>query len=132
MQLDAHIADDLPPVRIDANAITVAVLNLVDNAIKYAADGKRLEVWLRRGDDDGVELEVRDHGPGVPEDEREAIFDRFYRSRTVRLKPIRGSGIGLALVKHIAEAHGGEITVRSGDGGRGAVFRIWIPVRPES
>jgi two-component system, OmpR family, phosphate regulon sensor histidine kinase PhoR len=132
MVLEAHIADDLPPVRIDANAITVAVLNLVDNAIKYAADGKRLEVWLRRGDDDGVELEVRDHGPGVPEDEREAIFDRFYRSRTVRLKPIRGSGIGLALVKHIAEAHGGEISVRTGDGGRGAVFRIWIPARPES
>jgi two-component system, OmpR family, phosphate regulon sensor histidine kinase PhoR len=131
MELDAELADDLPPVRIDANAITVAVLNLVDNAIKYAADGKRLGIALRPADD-GVELEVRDFGPGVPEDEREAIFDRFYRSRTVRLKPIRGSGIGLALVKHIAEAHGGEVSVRSGDDGRGAVFRLWIPTHRES
>jgi len=132
MQLDAHLAGDLPPVRIDANAITVAVLNLVDNAIKYAADGKRLVVDLRRAGDDGVELEVKDFGPGVPEDERDAIFDRFYRSRTVRLKPIRGSGIGLALVKHIAEAHGGEITVATGDDGRGSVFRLWIPAHRES
>ncbi len=132
MVLESELAGDLPPVRIDANAITVAVLNLVDNAIKYAADGKRLEVRLRRAADDGVELEVKDFGPGVPEDEREAIFDRFYRSRTVRLKPIRGSGIGLALVKHIAEAHGGEVTVRSGDDGRGAVFRLWIPAHRES
>ena len=131
MELDAELQGDLPPMRIDANAITVAVLNLVDNAIKYAADGKRLEVALRRADD-GVELEVRDHGPGVPEDERDAIFDRFYRSRTVRLKPIRGSGIGLALVRHIAEAHGGEVTVRAGDDGRGAVFRLWIPAQRES
>jgi two-component system, OmpR family, phosphate regulon sensor histidine kinase PhoR len=131
MALDARLADDLPPMRIDTNAITVAVLNLVDNAIKYAADGKRLEVALRRADD-GVELEVRDHGPGVPEDERDAVFDRFYRSRTVRLKPIRGSGIGLALVRHIAEAHGGEVSVRAGDDGRGAVFRLWIPAQRES
>ena len=131
MELDARLADDLPPVRIDANAITVAVLNLVDNAMKYAADGKRLEIALRPADD-GVELEVRDFGPGVAEDEREAIFDRFYRSRAVRLKPIRGSGIGLALVKHIAEAHDGEVSVRSGDDGQGAVFRLWIPAHRES
>lgn len=130
MVLEANLASDLPPVRLDANAITVAVLNLVDNAIKYAADGKRLEVRLARADD-GVELRVRDFGAGVPEDERDAIFDRFYRSRTVRLKPIRGSGIGLALVKHIAEAHGGEITVEGGEDGRGAVFRLWIPAHRE-
>jgi two-component system, OmpR family, phosphate regulon sensor histidine kinase PhoR len=128
MELDADLADDLPLLRIDTNAMTVAVLNLVDNAIKYAADGKRLQVCLRRTNG-GVELEVRDFGPGVPSDERESIFERFYRSRTVRLKPIRGSGIGLALVKHIADAHGGEVGVRSGEGGKGAVFRLWIPSR---
>jgi two-component system, OmpR family, phosphate regulon sensor histidine kinase PhoR len=126
MELTTDVAADLPHLRIDTNAMTVAVLNLVDNAVKYAADGKRIEVRLRPADD-GVELEVRDFGPGVPADEREAIFERFYRSRTVRLKPIRGSGIGLALVKHIADAHGGEIGVREGEGGAGAVFRLWIP-----
>jgi two-component system, OmpR family, phosphate regulon sensor histidine kinase PhoR len=127
MQLETELAEDLPLTRIDTNAMTVAVLNLVDNAIKYAADGKLLEVRLRRSPG-GVELEVRDCGPGVPADEREAIFDRFYRARAVRLKPIRGSGIGLALVKHIAQAHGGDITVHAGKGGQGSVFRLWIPV----
>jgi len=126
MELDADLADDLPLVRIDTNTMTVAVLNLVDNAIKYAAEGKRIEVGLRRSHG-GVELEVRDFGPGVPADERNAIFERFYRSRTVRLKPIRGSGIGLALVKHIAEAHDGEVRVRPGAGGEGSIFRLWIP-----
>ena len=130
MELVADLEVDLPPVRIDGNAMTVAVLNLVDNAIKYAADGKKLEVALRRADD-GVELVVRDFGPGVPEDEHEAIFERFYRSRTVRLKPIRGSGIGLALVKHIAEAHGGEVRVSAGENGSGAAFRLWIPAAGE-
>jgi two-component system phosphate regulon sensor histidine kinase PhoR len=130
MQLVADLEVDLPPVRVDGNAMTVAVLNLVDNAIKYAADGKKLEVTLRRADD-GVELVVRDYGPGVPDDEREAIFERFYRSRTVRLKPIRGSGIGLALVKHIAEAHGGEVRVSAGEDGSGAAFRLWIPATGE-
>jgi two-component system phosphate regulon sensor histidine kinase PhoR len=129
IELAADLAAELPLLRIDTNAMTVAVLNLVDNAIKYAADGKRIEVGLRAVDD-GVELEVRDFGPGVPDDEREAIFERFYRSRTVRLKPIRGSGIGLALVKHIAEAHGGEIGVRAGQAGSGAIFRLWIPAAP--
>jgi len=126
MELEADLADDLPLMRIDTNAMTVAVLNLVDNAIKYAASGKRIQVGLRHTGD-GAELEVRDFGPGVPADEREAIFDRFYRSRTVRLKPIRGSGIGLAMVKHIAQAHRGEVGVRPGEDGTGAVFRLWIP-----
>jgi two-component system phosphate regulon sensor histidine kinase PhoR len=128
MQLHTDLEDDLPAARIDGNAITVAVLNLVDNAIKYASDGKRLDVRVRSRDA-GLELEVADLGPGVPEDELEAVFERFYRSRTVRLKPIRGSGIGLALVRHIAVAHGGEVTVSVGPDGKGAAFRMWIPAR---
>jgi two-component system, OmpR family, phosphate regulon sensor histidine kinase PhoR len=126
MELEMELDDDLPLARLDPNAITVAVLNLVDNAIKYAPDGKLLRVRLGRGRD-GLELVVSDLGPGVAEDERAAIFERFYRSRTVRLKPIRGSGIGLALVRHIAEAHGGQVSVAAGEGGRGAAFRLWIP-----
>jgi two-component system, OmpR family, phosphate regulon sensor histidine kinase PhoR len=126
MTLETDLAEDLPLMRIDTNAVTVAVLNLVDNAIKYAADGKVLEVRLRQAAG-GIELDVSDSGPGVPAEEREAIFDRFYRARAVRQKPIRGSGIGLALVKHIAQAHGGEVSVRAGKGGQGAVFRLWLP-----
>ena len=136
MTLTAELDPDVPAMRIDANAMTVAVLNLVDNAIKYAADGRRLDVRLRhrpasRTAGAGVELEVRDFGSGVPTDEHEAIFDRFYRSRTVRLKPIRGSGIGLSLVQHIAHAHGGSIDVHCGEG-YGSSFRLWIPVEGET
>jgi two-component system phosphate regulon sensor histidine kinase PhoR len=126
--LETELADDLPRVRMDGNALTLAVLNLVDNALKYAAPGKHLAVRLRPGVG-RLELEVVDRGPGVPDDEREAVFERFYRSRTVRLKPIRGSGIGLALVKHVAEAHGGGVEVEAGEGGAGARFRLWIPTR---
>ena len=117
---------ELPALRMDENAMILAVLNLVDNAIKYAAGGKRLIVSLRRSGK-GVALAVRDFGPGIAPEEHRRIFERFYRSRSVRLKPARGSGIGLALVKHIAEAHGGKVDVDSSLGA-GTTFTIWIPV----
>lgn len=126
MTVDAVIDPELPPVRLDANAYTLAVLNLIDNAIKYAADGKRIEVALRR-DGDRLVLAVADRGPGIEPDEHHAIFERFYRAKAVRLKPIRGSGIGLALVQHIARAHGGDASVASRPGG-GATFTVWVPI----
>ena len=126
MTLEADIASDLPVMRLDANAFTLAVLNLIDNAIKYAADGKRIALAVRR-EADRVAITVRDWGPGIELDEHDRIFDRFYRGRAIRLKPIRGSGIGLALVQHIARAHGGDATVISTPPD-GATFRIWLPV----
>jgi two-component system phosphate regulon sensor histidine kinase PhoR len=130
MVLTAEIDPDLPPVQLDANAFTLAVLNLIDNAIKYAADGKKIHVTLaQRGE--RVVLAVRDFGPGLDPEEHERIFERFYRARSIRLKPIRGSGIGLALVQHIARAHGGEASVESIPG-QGSTFRISIPVDGKS
>jgi two-component system phosphate regulon sensor histidine kinase PhoR len=126
MTLDADIEPELPLVRLDANAFTLAVLNLIDNAIKYAADGKKVSLSLKR-EDDRIVLAVRDHGPGIDPEEHERIFERFYRAKAMRLKPIRGSGIGLALVQHIARAHGGDITVTSTPGS-GATFQLWLPV----
>ncbi|HET9987772.1 MAG TPA: HAMP domain-containing sensor histidine kinase [Kofleriaceae bacterium] len=126
MTLESHIDEDIPPVQLDANAFTLAVLNLVDNAIKYAAEGKKIELTLRR-QDDRVVLAVRDFGPGIPLDEQSRIFERFYRAKEMRLRPIRGSGIGLALVQHIARAHGGDITVESTPG-KGATFQLWLPI----
>jgi signal transduction histidine kinase len=105
------------------------VLNLIDNAVKYAADGKRISVKLAR-DDGRVVLTVRDWGPGIARDEHQQIFERFYRARSIRLKPIRGSGIGLALVQHIARAHGGDVSVDSRPG-HGATFELWLPA-PQS
>jgi len=130
MTMSVDIDPDLPPIRLDANAMTLATLNLLDNAIKYAADGKKIAVSLhQRGD--RIVLEVRDFGPGIAAEEQHAVFDRFYRARAVRLRPIRGSGIGLALVKRIAEAHGGGVTVDS-EPGQGACFRLWVPAKDVS
>jgi two-component system phosphate regulon sensor histidine kinase PhoR len=134
MTLESSLEPELPLVKLDANAFTLAVLNLIDNATKYAADGKKIELSLTRErttpDRDVGErivLAVRDHGPGIAVEEQEQIFERFYRAKAVRLKPIRGSGIGLALVRHIARAHGGDVTVESSIG-TGATFRLWLPI----
>jgi two-component system phosphate regulon sensor histidine kinase PhoR len=126
MTLDADIEPELPALRLDASAITLAVLNLIDNAIKYAADGKRISLTVRRAGA-RILLTVRDWGSGIDPEEHERIFDRFYRGRAIRLKPIRGSGIGLALVQHIARAHGGDVAVVNEPPG-GAAFQIWLPV----
>lgn len=126
MTIDVEIEPELPPVQLDANAFTLAVMNLIDNATKYAADGKRIELELRR-EGERIVLTVRDYGPGIDAAELDQIFERFYRARAVRLKPIRGSGIGLALVRHIARAHHGDVTVESAPG-KGSTFRLWIPI----
>ena len=126
MTLEHDVEPDLPPVRLDANAYTLAVLNLIDNAIKYAPDGKKIRLELRRVKN-RIVLSVRDWGSGIDPEEQERIFDRFYRAKAIRLKPIRGSGIGLALVRHIARAHGGDVEVTSAPGS-GSTFSIWIPI----
>jgi two-component system, OmpR family, phosphate regulon sensor histidine kinase PhoR len=126
MTLESELEEDLPMVNLDANAFTLAVLNLVDNAIKYAGDGKKIVLTLKR-DGERVVLAVKDFGPGIPVEEQDRIFERFYRAKEMRLKPIRGSGIGLALVQHIARAHHGDIAVQSKPGA-GATFQLWLPI----
>ena len=128
MKLTVEIEDGLPPVRMDENAMTLVLLNLVDNAVKYAADGQSLHVSLRR-DGDRVRLAVKDRGPGIDSDETDRIFERFYRARRVRGRPVRGSGIGLSIVKNIDEAHGGDVTVESTPG-EGSTFTVSLPAEP--
>ena len=128
--LRTYIEPGLPAVRMDENAMTLVILNLVDNAIKHAAEGRCVDVALQRAPG-GVVLAVRDFGAGVPPQEQGRIFERFYRARSARDRNVRGSGIGLALVKYIAEAHGGRVTVESPVGGPapgpGALFRVHLP-----
>ncbi len=126
MELEIEIEPALPTVRLDANAFTLAVLNLIDNAIKYAPDGKKVRVTMTRAGSTVV-LAVTDWGPGIAAEEHERIFERFYRAQAIRLKPIRGSGIGLALVQHIARAHGGIAQVTSAPGA-GSTFSISLPI----
>jgi two-component system phosphate regulon sensor histidine kinase PhoR len=129
LKLRTLIEPSLPLVRMDDNAMTLVILNLVDNAIKYGTEGGWVDVTLQRTPG-GVVLGVRDYGPGIDRDEQGRIFERFYRARSARDRNVRGSGIGLALVKYIAEAHGGRVSVDSpvpGDTRPGALFRVFLP-----
>jgi two-component system phosphate regulon sensor histidine kinase PhoR len=132
MRLELEVQKDLPHARADERALQLAVINLVENALKYApgTDVVRIEVnkdGALHGDD-AIALRVVDRGPGIEEHERPRIFERFYRGKAARDRQVRGSGIGLALVQHIAHAHGGEVIVTSGEGGVGSAFTIRIPV----
>jgi two-component system phosphate regulon sensor histidine kinase PhoR len=124
-----HVAEALPLAFIDGRAIELAVINLLDNALKYAKDGGRVDVDVERGVRHLL-IRVSDRGPGIDADERERIFERFVRGRHATVTRTRGSGIGLALVKHIAESHGGSVQVTSppGAGTRGSAFEIRIPL----
>jgi len=128
LRLRTEIESNLPPVRMDEGAMTLVLLNLVDNAVKYAGDGGEVSVRLRRVPG-AVALSIADRGSGIAHDEQRRIFERFYRAENARARNVRGSGIGLALVKHIAEAHGGRVEVESAPG-RGSTFTVYIPVAP--
>jgi two-component system phosphate regulon sensor histidine kinase PhoR len=128
MRLRTEIDDDLPPVRMDEDAMALVLINLVDNAVKYAGEGGEVAVRLSRAPG-AVALQVRDKGPGISADEQQRIFERFYRATNARMRNVRGSGIGLALVKHIAEAHGGRVEVSSAPG-QGATFTVFVPAAP--
>jgi len=115
----------LPPVEVDPDAITQAVSNLVDNAVKYSAGPT--EVRMRLGRENGSALiSVEDHGIGISRDEQAKIFERFHRVSTGLVHNVKGSGLGLSIVNHIAEAHGGSVTVQS-EPGQGSTFTIHLP-----
>jgi two-component system phosphate regulon sensor histidine kinase PhoR len=142
MELAVEVDSELPRARFDERAIQLAVINLIDNALKYAQGSGVVTVRARREGGarraQQIVIRVIDQGPGVPPEERERIFERFVRGRASREpgtgRPIRGSGIGLALVKHIAESHGGRAWVDSAEpaGPSGASFALSIPCAPHS
>ncbi len=127
-ELVADIADDLPHTKLDERALQLLLFNLLDNAMKYAPDSDVVRVRVR-GSARALTLEVEDHGPGIDPEDARRVFERFYRGKAARSGVARGSGIGLALVKHIARSHGGDVAVRAAEGG-GAVFVVTLPVVP--
>jgi signal transduction histidine kinase len=117
--------EGLPEIRADVEALRSALYNLIENAVKYSADRKEISLRaLRRGGE--LVLTVEDRGPGIPEGERERIFERFYRRGGL---PGAGTGVGLglSLVLETVRAHGGRIEVEAREGG-GASFRVLLPV----
>jgi signal transduction histidine kinase len=112
-------------LRADAEEISQVLDNLLENAVKFSPEHGVVRVAL--DDDDGVAiLRVADEGPGVPDEEKHRIFERFYQADTGRAAPAHGVGLGLAICRHVAEAHGGTIGVRD-NAPTGAVFEIRIP-----
>jgi two-component system sensor histidine kinase SenX3 len=120
----APMSDDLA-VACDPAQIVGALTNLLDNAVKYSDEGQAVEVSADAVDDRLV-IAVRDHGIGVPSRELDRIFERFYRVDKARSRATGGTGLGLAIVRHVAQAHGGEVTVESIEG-EGSTFRLVLP-----
>lgn len=126
-ELDVRLEEELPSVEVDQEAIGQALINLVNNAIKYSDEEKFIGISVRR-EGERLAIAVTDRGIGVAKGEQGKIFEKFYRAEDSLVHTTRGSGLGLPLVRHIAEAHGGEAIVESSPG-KGSTFTLWLPLR---
>ena len=124
--IQTNIQPDLPPVLIDRDAMAQAISNLLDNGIKYSREVKQLSITTKTLGSD-LSVEIADHGIGIPRAEQARIFEKFYRVGNGLVHDVKGSGLGLSLVKHIIEAHKGTISVES-DVGKGSRFTILLPL----
>ncbi len=129
--IHTDITADLPETRFDSEAMASVVINLLSNAMKFSPEHKEVTLRLYRANGQAV-LQVADKGIGISPKELGRIFERFYRITGKVVSETRGSGLGLPLVKHIVEAHGGEVRVES-EPGQGSIFSVILPlIRPEN
>lgn len=127
VQLQIEAAKSLPEVNVDADRMTQVLVNLLDNALRYTPAGGQIELAARSAEA-GVEMVVKDTGPGIPQEDLGHLFERFYRGDKSRQREEGGSGLGLAIAKSLVESQGGQIRVESKPG-VGAAFIIWLPAR---
>jgi signal transduction histidine kinase len=123
--LEVEMADDIPEAEIDPEGIEQALLNLVNNAIKYSRDDKYIKLSVRH-EGGKILVSVADKGIGVAKADQKKIFEKFYRAENTLVHETKGSGLGLALVQHIMEAHGGSVELESTPG-KGSTFTLVIP-----
>jgi two-component system phosphate regulon sensor histidine kinase PhoR len=128
-EVDVEVPAGLPRVRVDRSALVEALINLLTNALKYTGAVKKIVVRVE-SDGHAVRISVKDNGPGIARQDLKRVFDRFYRARDPLHRIIEGSGLGLAMVKHIVQGHGGLIEVAS-ELGEGATFTITLPAIEE-
>ncbi|MGZ3476141.1 MAG: sensor histidine kinase, partial [Polyangiales bacterium] len=127
MRLEVVSAEESFEAVVDERALQLAVINLVENAIKYAPGTDVVRVEIARDGSKELAIKVIDHGPGIDPADYERIFERFYRGKRAAEAQVRGSGIGLSLVEHVVAAHEGEVFVRETPGG-GSTFVVRIPI----
>ena len=120
--------EPLPLAAVDRDAVRQAISNLLDNAVKYSGDSRRIGVTLGTRDD-FVTIAVRDYGIGISQEEQKKIFERFHRVSTGLVHDVKGSGLGLSIVSHVVNAHGGKVRVKS-EPGKGSIFTLFLPVAP--
>src|SRR6185295_11481097 len=126
--LDTEIASDLPPAEVDQEALSQALINLLNNAIKYSPPtGERYLKLVARVEGDRILVSVTDRGIGIERADQRKIFEKFFRAENSLVHETKGSGLGLSLVHHIVEAHGGSVEVESAPG-KGSTFTIILPV----
>lgn len=125
VSITCEFAQDLPVFSGDRGGMEAIFVNLISNAIKYTPRGGKVTVSLNRKGK-GIRLMVVDTGIGIPSDDIDRIFEKFYRIKTEQTKSIAGSGLGLSIVKGIVDAHGGEIHVKSEEG-NGTTFTVILP-----
>ncbi len=123
--IETEISEELPQIYADKEALSRALFNLLDNAVKYSGDSRRisLRAWP---DESNIFIEVEDKGVGIGKEEQQRVFEKFYRSDTIHESSVKGSGIGLTIVDHIVKAHGGEVCLES-ELGKGTIVRLRLP-----
>jgi signal transduction histidine kinase len=128
LALSLNLAPGLPRLNADRARLKQVLLNLVDNAIKYTPSGGSITVSARvNGQPPQLICAMQDTGEGIPPDDVPYIFDKLYRARRVRGRPVEGSGLGLTIAQQIARAHGGDLTVQS-ELGKGSTFTLALPI----
>jgi signal transduction histidine kinase/tetratricopeptide (TPR) repeat protein len=125
-EIGLKIQDSLPLLTADRTALSQAVANLIDNAVKYSGDSRKVAVGASL-DETAVAVSVRDFGIGIKKEDRDQVFDRFFRGGDELTRAVKGSGLGLTLVRKIVEAHGGSVRLES-EPGKGSVFTIRLPI----
>lgn len=126
IQIQTQYEDGIPPLKIDRDELSQCINNLLDNAIKYSPGQKAVEVSLLK-EPQSVTIRVKDNGVGIKLEEQDRIFDKFFQGSNVIRQSVKGTGLGLTLVKHAVEAHGGHIQVKSRPG-EGTDFSIVLPM----
>ena len=114
-------------VRGDAEELRTVITNLLDNAVKYSGSDVRVTVSLAAPAPDTIWVRVRDRGVGIPRKQLKRIFNRFYRVQARGIRQVKGTGLGLYIVRAIARKHGGRVFAQSEGEGRGATFTVELP-----